>query len=478
MHQDSTLSPTPPFQQSLGLVTSSAEQECRSNQDSVVQNNSETGEFHTPRPSRRRSPDSAGDTGSNLTPLSFSSPLAPNRAHMTSRRESGNSSIISCLKFSPAGHISKPTGFSTSELNEPSLADSVVWEELPFSESLSKFLLEENMVDNVENQVEMPKNSSKLMSMQRNLTSKSTFLPCMQTQMADRRSQTLRNITNTGHIASDYHELPDQGRPGTRRLSKNVITEEQDLEDAKTVSPDREETFGRDSYNFSADLFNGSLVNNVTTNAHTEIVSVLELAAEFPKSPESERMRKSFITADIQDLDFVPPSQSTPIVRGAQHCSYRPNRFGHSFNPKWSFGKGGEAGNQLRGQQHVGIRTDSPSVGSTESLRHRHDSGCSDLTVCNCEDSREAIFPPTPVAKTKHIRKDQIRTHIEDNGISPGLNWGEEKAPYKRVRLNQAPSASHTQTGSCATIAEGGLEGRHDDSYACNYSRDLFSDSL
>lgn len=472
MHRDSTLSPTPPFQQSLGLVTSSAEQECCSYQDSGARNNSQTSEFHTPGPSRRRSPGDSSDSGSVLTPLSFSSLLAPNYSHMTFGGESGNPSFINpCLNISPAGHIPKVTSFSTSKLDEPSLADSVVWEDLPFSESLSKFLYEENMVDNVinserevnvEDQVETPKNSSKSISRERNLTCKSTLLPLMQTQMADRRSQTLMNITNTGHIANDYHEQPGHVRSVTRRYSKNLTFEEHNLEDADAIllGVEREESFSRDSYNFSADLFSCSLVNNVTTNAHTESVraSFPEFAAADQKSPESEAKRKSFIPAEIQEHDFIPPSQSTPIVRAAvaPHRSYRPNRFGHSFHPKWSFGKVGEERNQLLSQQHVEIHMDSPSVGSTAKFRHKRDSGCSDLTACDNEDSREAR-----VAKTKPIGKDQ-------------------RAHCKRVRLTQAPSAPHTQAGSCGsgTSVEGGLEGWTDDSYVCNYSRDLFSDSV
>lgn len=502
MHQDSTLSPTPPFQQSLGLVTSSAEQECCSNHDSVDQDSSQTGEFHTPRPLRSRGPEDLSHAGSLLTPLSFSSPLADRYSHVAFEGESGKpSSINSCTNLSPAGHISKATGFSSRELDEASLADSVAWEDLPFSESLSKFLFEENMVCNVskteqkvdvQNQVETPKNNSKLISRERHFTSKSALLPRRQTQMAVRRSQTLLNITNTRHIADDHdHELPGHTcrnavRSVTRRQSRNFTFEEHHLEGAKTsllsYDGEKEEAFGRDSYNFSADLFSSSLVNNITTNAHTETVgtSFPLLPAAGQKSPEGETMRESFMPADSQDLDFVPPSQSTPIVKAAvaSDCSYRPNRFGHCFTPKRSLRKVGGDKNQQLIRQHVGAQIDSPSVGSTQKIRHQCDSGSSDLTVCDDEDSREVIFPPTPVAKTKQIRKDQMRARIDDNSVS--LGQPKHRVPGKRVRLNQTPSASQTQTGSCESGAtlKGGLEGWNGDSSVCNYSRDLFSDSV
>ncbi|XP_075906430.1 uncharacterized protein ddias [Nelusetta ayraudi] len=500
MHQDSTLSPTPPFQQSLGLVTSSAEQECCSNQDSVDQDSSQRGEFHTPRPLRSRGPEDLSHTESLLTPLSFSSPLADRYSHVAFEGESGKPpSINSCTNLSPAGHISKATGFSSRELDETSLADSVAWEDLPFSESLSKFLFEENMVCNVskteqkvnvQNQVETPKNNSKLISRERHFTSKSALLPRRQTQMAVRRSQTLLNITNTRHIADDHHELPGHAcrnavRSVTRRQSRNFTFEEHHLEDAKTsllsYDGEKEEAFGRDSYNFSADLFSSSLVNNITTNAHTETVrtSFAVLPAAGQKSPEGETMRESFMPADSQDLDFVPPSQSTPIVKAAvaPGCSYRPNRFGHCFTPKRSLRKVGGDKNQQLIRQHVGARIDSPSVASTQKIRHQCDSGSSDLTVCGDEDSRGGIFPPTPVAKTKQIRKDQMRARIDDNSVS--LGQPKHRVPGKRVRLNQTPSASQTQPGSCESGAtlKGGLEGWNDDSSVCNYSRDLFSDS-
>lgn len=482
VNQDSTLSPTPPFQQSLGLVTSSAEQESHSIQHSGDQNNSQTDEFNTPRPSRRRRPGDSSDSGSILTPLSFSSPLAPNLSHVFFGGESGNSSSInSSSNFSPVRHISQTTGLSTSELNEPSLAGSVVWDDLPFSESLSEFLDKENMVDNDrKNDQELNvENHRKSLSRERNLTSKSTFLPWI----SGNCSQTLMNITNTGHLANDYQELPDQGRSITRRPGKNLTFEEQNLEDAKTIPLDveREETSGGNSFNFSADLFSSSLVNNVTTTAHTETVSASfpRREAEGQKSPKGETVKEIFIPADIQDLDFVPPSQSTPIVRAAvvPRWSYRPNRFGHRFNPKWSSGKVGEDKNQLPSQKHGEIQVDSPSVGSTERFAHKHDSGCSDLTVCDYEDSEDAIFPPTPAAKTKQIGKDQMRTH---DRVNLGQSPEEQRTPNKRVRMSQAPSGSHTQTGSCerGTIVQGGLEKWNNDSCACNYSRDLFSDSV
>lgn len=503
MHQDSTLSPTPPFHQSMGLVTSSAEQECCRNQDSVDQDSSRTGEFHTPRPLRSRGPEDLSDTESVLTPLSFSSPLAHNYSLVTFEGEPGKpSSINSCSSLSPAGHISKATGFSSRELDEASLAGSVAWEDLPFSESLSKFFCEENMACNVskneqivdvQNQVETPKNSSKLISRERLLTSTSALSPWRQTQMADRRSQTLLDITNTRHIADEPHELPDRACRNaagsvTRRHSRNVTFDGHDLEDAKTsllsYDGEKEEGIGRDSYNFSADLFSSSLVNNMTTYADTETgrASFPVLPAAGRKSPEGESMTESFIPADSQVLDFVPPSQSTPIVKAAvaPDCSYRPNRFGHSFTPTRSFGKVGGDKNQRLHRQHVGDQIDSPSVGPTEKIHHQCHSSSSDLTACDNDDSREVIFPPTPVAKTKQTRKDQMRARIDGNSGTLGQTWGKHRVPGKRVRLNQTPSASPTLTGGCESgaILKAGLEGWTDDGSACNYSRDLFSDSV
>lgn len=452
------------------------------------------GDLRTPRPSWRRGPEDLSDTEESiLTPLSCSSPPAANH----SLRD--RSALNSCSNRSPAGHISKASGLCHRELNEASPADPVDWENLPFSEGLSMFLCDENTLCtvsktkshlNLQYRVETPKNNSSLIQ-ENNFCQ--ALLPRRPTQMADRRSQTWLNITNRGHVAGDHRDLPDHVRRTTmrsvsRRQSKNPTFEKPHLEDSKTrlesFDGGNEEAFGRDSYNFSADLFSSFLASNVSTDAHAETVTAFFPAetAAGRRSPESRTMRESLVPADGQDLDFVPPSQSTPIVKaaGARDSSYRPSGFASSFTPKRNSGKVGGAKDQLVIQQPIGTQVGSPIVGSTERIHHKRDSGSSDLTVCDNEDSRDAVLPPTPAAKTKQSVKVHMRRRIDNNNFSLGPKEGEQGGPGKRVRLNQTPAALHTQTGSCENggIFAGGLERWNNDSYACNLSRDLFSDSV
>lgn len=507
-HQDSTLSPTPPFQQSLGLVTSSAEQEGCSNHEGVDEDSRQTDTFSTPEPAHSRGPENPRDTEESvLTPLpSFSLPAA-NYPRLIIGIPVGNHSVNSCLSLPSAGHIS--TGLSTEKLNETPPLNSIAWEDFPFSESLSEFLSEENKDfdviskterrGNVRDLVETPKNNLKVMSREGNLSSKSTLLSQRRTQITDRHSQTLLNITNTPAMTAGYHhQLWDHvcknpvGSVNTRS-AKNLSYDENNQDDGKasllSFESEKEELFDGDLYNFSADLFSSSLMSGVITNTHAETVerTFPVLSEPGQKSPNSKKMRDHLIPADTQDLDFVPPSQSTPIGKPASvsDLSYRCSRFSCSFTPKRSFRKLGRHKNHQLVQQHSGIQIDSPRTGSTGRIRQQCDPASFEVTVRDHEDSREIIVPPTPAAKTKQTAKSQIGTQTNNNSsVSLGLTSGEHRVPWKRVKLNPTLLALHSQTGNRETeaVSTGSQEEsiRHlldDESHVCNLSRDLFSES-
>lgn len=496
-HQDSTLSPTPPFQQSLGLVTSSAEQEGCSNHESVDEDSRQTDTFSTPEPAHSCGPENLRDTEElMLTPLPSASPPAANYPRLIIGRPVGNQSVInSCLSLPPAGHISK--GLSTKLLNETPLPNSIAWEDFPFSESLSEFLSEENKdfdviskterCGDVRDLVETPKNNLKVMSRERNLLSKSTLLSQRRTQITDRHSQTLLNVTNTPAMtAGDHHVGSVNTRP-----AKTLTYDENNQDDGKasllSFESEKEELFDGDSYNFSADLFSSSLMSDVITNTHAETIkrTFPVLSEPGQKSPDSKKVRDHLIPADTQDLDFVPPSQSTPIGKTASvsDFSYRCSRFSRSFTPKRSLRKLGRHKNLV--QQHSGIQIDSPHTGSTGRICQQCDSGSFDVTVHDHEDSREIIVPPTPAAKTKQTAKSRTGTQTNNNSVSLGLTSGKHRVLWKRVTLNQTLLASHSQTGNGETeaISPGSQEEsiRHlldDESHVCNLSRDLFSESV
>lgn len=508
-HQDSTLSPTPPFQQSLGLVTSSAEQEGCSNHESVDEDSRQTDTFSTPEPAHSHGPENLRDTEESvLTPLPSVSPPAANYPRLIIGRPVGNHSVVnSCLSLPPAGHISK--GLSTEQLNETPLPNSIAWEDFPFSESLSEFLSEENkdfdviskteQAGNVRDLVETPKNNLKVMSRERNLSSKSTLLSQRRIQVTDRQSQTLLNITNTPAVtAGDHHQLSDHvckkpvGSVNTRP-PKNLTYDENNQDDGKVSSlsfeSEKEELFDGDSYNFSADLFSSSVMSDIITNTHAETIkrTFPVLSEPGQKSPNSKKVRDHLIPADTQYLDFVPPSQSTPIGKTASvsDFSYRCSRFSRSFTPKRSFRKLGRHKNRQLVQRRSGIQMDSPRTGSTGRIRRQCDPGSFDVTVHDHEDSREIIVPPTPAAKTKQSAKSRMGTQTNNSSVSLGLTSGKHGVPWKRVMLNQTLLASHAQTGVCETeaVSTGSQEEsiRHlldDESHVCNFSRDLFSESV
>lgn len=504
-HQDSTLSPTPPFQQSLGLVTSSAEQESCSNHESVGSRHTDT--FSTPEPAHSHVPENLRDREESvLMPLPSISPPAANFPHLIIGRPVGNHSVVdSCLSLPPAGHISK--SFSTEQLNETPLPNSIAWESFPFSESLSEFLSEENKEfdviskteqhGNVRVLIETPKNNLKVMSREWNLSSKSTLLSQRRTQITDRHSQTLLNITNTpAMIAGDHHQLSGHacknpvGSVNTRP-AKSLAYDENIQDDGKasllSFESEKEELFDGDSYNFSADLFSSSLMSGVITNTHAETIerTFPVLSEPGQKSPNSKKVRNHLLPADTQDLDFVPPSQSTPIGKTAavSDFSYRCSRFSGSFTPKRSFRKLVRHKNNQLVQPRSGIQIDSPRTGSTGRICHQRDSGSFDVTVRDHEDSREIIVPPTPAAKTKQTAKSRTGTQTDNSSVSLGL--AKHRVLWKRVTLNQTLLASHSQTGNSETetVSTGSQEEsiRHlldDESHVCNLSRDLFSESV
>lgn len=501
-HQDSTLSPTPPFQQSLGLVTSSAEQEGCSNHESVDEDSRQTDTFSTPEPAHSHGPENLRDTEESvLTPLPSVWPPAAIYPRLIIERPVGNHSVVnSCLSLPPAGHVLK--GLSAEQLNETPLPNSIAWEDFPFSESLSEFLSEENKEfdviskteqhGNVRDLVETPKNN-----LTRNLSSKSTLLSQRRTRITDRHSQTLLNITNTpAMIAGDHYQPLDHvcknpvGSVNTRP-AKNLTYDENNQDDGKasllSFESEKEELFDGDSYNFSADLFSSSLMSGVITNTHAETIkrTFPVLSEPGQKSPNSKKVRDHLIPADTQDLDFVPPSQSTPIgkIAALSDFAYRCSRFSDSFTPKRGFRKLGRHKNNQLVQQHSGIQIDSPRTGSTGRVRHQCDSGSFDMTVRDHEDSRDIIVPPTPAAKTKQTAKS--RTGTQTNNSSVSLRLAKHRLPWKRVTLNQTLLASHSHTRNSETeaVLTGSQEEsiRHlldDESHVCDLSRDLFSESV
>ncbi|XP_051236522.1 DNA damage-induced apoptosis suppressor protein isoform X2 [Dicentrarchus labrax] len=620
-YQDCTLSPTPPWQQSLGLVTSSAEQEegC-STQDSCNENSRQTDfNFKTPHHAQRGCLVDQMVTEeteqSLLLPLecsSYSCPSFAKYSHSAIEKAVGNIPIMNnWLSPSPGHNSSKAKGFSTRQPTETSLPSSLVWEDLPFSESLTEFLCKANKdFDivceteprlNVKNQKETTRDNPEIRSQDRNISIQSTSVCQSNTQMTDRHSRILQNITNTPAAnGGDKHDLSDQvcRNPSgcvNKSEARNIYSHKSNQDEKDSLlsfENDEEEHFEGDTYNCSADLFSSSPVvdmNRNTFSTHAESVGTTPKACPVlfksdkwhPRSetanvsystPDEQKLetntcinRDGLISPGTQDLNFIPPSQSTPIVKVAVVsgsyassyrtmtlgefssqpdtqdscafdrnlpelvskkpakitpslcklnsvranllsrcgrestkesvvCSTRSSRHSHTFTPKRRFWKPDKHKHHLMTQQHLRGQRGVLNTGSIGRINHRCDSSDSDVTVCDYEDSDTVLVPPTPAANTRLsvlAAGRRRRQQTDDSSGSVDYTWeGKQRdgVDCKRTLLPQTVTSSQrgqAQRGNCdsGTIDDGSLDGSNcylldDENQACDWSRDLFSDSV
>lgn len=372
-NHDSTFTPTPPWQQSLGLVTSSAEQEAGcSSQDSGDEESRQEDKFNTPHSAQRGFLDDHKVTEETALPrlLSFERSshersLFTKYSRSSTEKAVGNTPVLdSWFSPSPPGHSSKVEWFSNKQLTETFLPSSVALEDLPFSESLTEFLCEEDKDSgivsktethgNMQNPEEMPRNNPEIRSQDKKSSIQSTSVSQSKLQTADSHSQILMDIANTAALNKGYrHYSSDQVcktpvRSVNKSRSKNICSHECNREGGKTSllsfeSEDEEQLEG-DAYNCSADLFSSSLTSGVVTNTlniHAETVRVTTQTCQVLSKPEKFQLRTqkvntphstpdkpqlnskkcvdqdSSIPPSTQDFDFVPHSQSTPIVKAA-----------------------------------------------------------------------------------------------------------------------------------------------------------------
>ncbi|KAM7014905.1 uncharacterized protein ddias [Tautogolabrus adspersus] len=196
-HQDCTLTPTPPWQQSLGLVTSSAEQEegCSIQESGDVKSrqtekNKTQNHHHTQR-DNPKNPKVTEERGvSPLLPLQCSSCSTQSFAKysFSSVDEAVvNTSITEpWFSLSPTDNNSyRKKRLSPRKLTQTYLSDSLAWEDLPLSESLTQFLGGENkdfiIADeskpdlNFENRKEISRNNLQDKSQDKNFSTESSF---------------------------------------------------------------------------------------------------------------------------------------------------------------------------------------------------------------------------------------------------------------------------------------------------------------
>ncbi|KAK5866955.1 hypothetical protein PBY51_011484 [Eleginops maclovinus] len=562
-HQEGTLIPTHPWRQSLGLVTSSAEQEESCNTQEGREENSRQTDNKTPqrgswgyrRVTEERAP-------SPLLPLDCSSSKSPSfvKSPSSSIEKAAGNTPVKDTWFSPPTpglNSSKTKEISAGDLTKSFLSSSLAWEDLPFSESLTEFLSEENkdcdIVSetephlNVQNQKETAKNNLEVSSPTEKVPHTSPSVCQRNKQITESNSRTLLDITKTP--ALNEGDLSNQVYKNISGCAneiqiRNICSPECYQEDDKgSFLSFNEEQLEVDFYNCSADLFSSSsLINNTNQiNTHAETDWMTTEACPLLSKPNklhlmSDKDTNSSLDKDTletrkcnnrdslipgsQDFDFIPPSQSTPIVKSAvvngSFCKFSPDAFHQNqpelgsiktpstpsslcksyrskqlsqwgrkstkgnvvlsstssrqssrFTPKRRFWKA-EKQKKLPAQQHRGFQSNNRS------------SDC-DLT------DNEVIVPPTPAAETQlsvKLRR-RLQTEISSGGLGYSCKRKQgNKMNCKRTLLDQnltVSQRSFAPTGNCETD-EGSLDRSNcdspDENEACDWSRDLFSDSV
>ncbi|XP_018522523.1 DNA damage-induced apoptosis suppressor protein [Lates calcarifer] len=589
-HQGSNLTPTPPWQQSLGLITSSAEQEedC-STQDSGGENSQQTDNNKTPHNVPRGCLGNHKATmDSTLSPLlsfkcnSYNSPSFAKYPHTSFEKAVRNTPILDTW-FSPSQPRHKndlPVSYKAKEcptrrLTKTLLSSSLAWEDLPFSESLTAFLCEENKDSDIVSKTEPHVKVQNQETVRNNLEARSqdksiqsTSVCQSDTELTESHSWMLLDITNTPppNCGGDRHDLSDSVGCVNKGRTRSISSHQEDDEASSLSFEDKEEEqLEGDTYNCSADLFSSSfIIDSNTKNTHAEtvrmtteacpLISNLEiqyLRSEKPSiphsTPDKQKLesnkcinRDSLIPPDTQDLDFIPPAQSTPIIKVADvsespaplYSSSQPDTqdvcafysdlpeldskmpakitsslcimntvsatrlpqcgrgstkenlpwsmtsssHNHRFTPKRRFWKPNKHKIHQLAEQHLRAQRGALILGSTVSINQKCDSSVCDVTVCDYEDSA-VVVPPTPAAKTRlsaKLRRQRQTDNSRSNFDSTWETQQEDGVNCKRNLLDHHPSL--------LTSSKRGLDGSDgylpdDENQACDWSRDLFSDS-
>lgn len=449
------------------------------------------------------------------------------------------------------GHSSRAKWLSTKDLTEPSMSSSVAWEDLPLSESLTDFLCEKQGCDvtEPERNAHSKRETPRIRPQDQILSTRSS------PASASDHLRVLMDITNMPAVEeADGHGF-------SKHVCKNHVTSV-DNSHAKNTCSDgcdhkKEDHFEVDVYNCSADLFSDSVtVNTVTDTPNRTVRSITKTRLLMSdKRRSSEKMtvsgvtpskrkltqkrndsRDSLLPPDTPQLDFIPPSQSTPITRAGSPSSYRcstsvglrslpgsqessdleshtpakislslckftplvrplrhcepskttSDRRSNKFALKLRFWKPELTKRHLLPLQHLKVQRAAPSIAPTEQVNNRWDTSSGDVIAC--EGINEMLIPPTPRVKAQPSGKHRKRSQA-DNG-SPNLEGVWEGEQEDGVQCG-GTARNQTFTSLCArlqtrnqeseAVAEGVLGASPyllDESKACDWSRDLFSDSV
>lgn len=443
-----------------------------------------------------------------------------------------------------AGHTSRAKWLSPTDVTEPSMWSSVAWEDLPFSESLTEYVCEKQGCDvtkperTAHDQRETPRvrPQDQILSSHSSPASPSDHL------------RTLMDVTNTSS--------EERGCGFSKHVSMNHVTSANNSHAKSTCCDARnheeEQHFDVDVYDCSADLFSQSVTD--TPNRTVRSVAKMRLltsdqrrsgektivsGATPSKRKQTQKRnnnRDSLLPPDTPQLDFVPPSQSTPIGRAGSFASHRcstsvglgslpdtrecsdlesqtpakirlspckinplvrPRRHcepsktrsdsrGNKFALKRRFGKRAVTRSRRLPLQALKVQRAAANMEPTEKVNGRWDTSSDDVIAC--ESMNEMLVPPTPLARTQPSGKHRKPSQA-DNG-SPNLDRvceGEQEdgvdcgGTARNQTLTPLCAGPQTRNQDSRAVV-GSILGASpsyllDESKACDWSRDLFSDS-
>lgn len=445
------------------------------------------------------------------------------------------------------GDISRAKWLSTKDLTEPSMSSSGAWEDLPFSESLAEYLCEKQGCDitKLERNAHTKRETPRIRPRDQILSIHSS------PAAASHHSRVLMDTTNTPAVKEA------DGRGFSEHPCENHLTSVNNSHAKSTSSGgcnhEKEEHFEVDVYNCSADLFSNSVpVNTVTDTPNRTVRSITktrllvsdehccsEKMSASSVTPSKHKVtqkrndnRDSLLLPDTPQLDFIPPSMSTPIVRAGSPASYRcstsvglssdsqassdleshtpakirfsvcksnplvrplchcepskttSERRSNKFALKRRFWKPEMTKRHLLPLQHRKVQRAAPNIAPTEKVNHKWDTSSGDVIAW--EGPQEMAIPPSPLAQTqpggKHSQADKGSPNLgcvleaeQEAGVNCGGTAGNQTftslcAPFQ-TRNHDSKAVVEDILGASSSCLL-------DESKACDWSRDLFSDSV
>ncbi|XP_012723457.2 uncharacterized protein ddias [Fundulus heteroclitus] len=485
--QDHTFASTSPWQQSLGLETSSAVQEEGCSQDGGDENRRLTGSNTTPHPVQRVYPED--HPGTVQLECSFHCSPSPAGYSRSSCKYDVGSSFSADTRFSQSRQRYKsyslaPEELPTTQQSKSFLSSSVAWDEFPFSESLAEFLCEQNRAFDLQDQKQ----------------ASSTFvetanLPAEQASACQIVSiDKLKDVTNLLPPGGDGENVlsVQGGKSWTERLNKSEGAGIPQHEEVLLFSEEQDGHNEMDGYNCSADLFGDSL----TMGMHTETDATLAQTVSSPSNAclqradlNDQNLRNAHKSVShstpklksnlwmkrdslcLQDVDFVPPSQLSPTAAPCRNlkCSkenlMRSMRSGTCENqvtPRRRLRKPEKMKDRLPVGERVMVPGGALMYASPRRTCQKQESEASHVTVCDYEGG-EGVIAPTPTRK-----------------MQPGvaLRKGRRSVNWSCIRKGSGGDGGFSRDQTQAEFDRSEDQLSEDGNQTRDWSRDLFSDSL